>query len=140
MTDVSVGGRARGLPAATTRKVVRAVLSGERRHAAVTVTFLGGVAMRRLNAKHKKHDYPTDVLSFALGMPDGRLAGDIYICPAEAVKNAGSLGIRPREELIRLLVHGVLHVLGYAHPEARGRERSPMWRRQEKYVMKLLRG
>ena len=138
MTDVSVAGRVKGLPARTTRKVVRAVLSGERREAAVTVTWIGAVAMRRLNAKHMKHDYPTDVLSFALPLPDGRLAGDIYICPAEALKNAGSLGVRPREELIRLLVHGMLHVLGYDHPEARGRERSPMWRRQEKYMKKLL--
>lgn len=139
MTEVTVGGRARGLPAVTVRKVVRTVLSGERRTAAISVTFLGTTAMRRLNATHKRHDYPTDVLSFALAMPDGHLAGDIYICTAEAVKHARSIGIRPTEELLRLLVHGMLHVLGYDHPEARGRERSLMWRKQEKYLAGLLR-
>ncbi len=39
-----------------------------------------------------------------------------------------------REELIRLVVHGTLHALGRTHPEGEGRTRSPMWRRQERYV------
>jgi probable rRNA maturation factor len=42
-----------------------------------------------------------------------------------------------REELIRLVVHGTLHVLGYDHPDHGERERSPMWRRQERYVEAL---
>jgi len=44
------------------------------------------------------------------------------------------------EELVRLAVHGTLHVLGYDHPDAAGRMRSPMWRRQERYVRRLLDG
>jgi probable rRNA maturation factor len=134
VTDVSVGGRVLGLPAPVVRRVVRAVLKGEKRQAVVSVTFLGPVAMQRLNRRHKQHDRPTDVLSFALAMPDGRLAGDIYVCRAVAVAQARDAGIRPREELIRLVVHGVLHVLGYDHPEASGREQSLMWRKQERYV------
>jgi len=42
------------------------------------------------------------------------------------------------EELIRLTVHGTLHVLGYDHPHGAGRTRSSMWRRQERYVRRLL--
>ena len=41
------------------------------------------------------------------------------------------------EELVRLTVHGTLHVLGYDHPEGRGRTRSAMWLRQERYVRRL---
>lgn len=140
MTSVSVGGRALGLPAATVRKVVGAVLTGERRQAVISVTFLGAAAMRRFNEKHKNHDAATDVLSFALPMPDGRLAGDIYVCRAVALKHAKEAGIGLREELVRLVVHGVLHVLGFDHPEGRGRQASAMWSRQEQYVRKLLNG
>jgi ssRNA-specific RNase YbeY (16S rRNA maturation enzyme) len=41
--------------------------------------------------------------------------------------------------MVRLAVHGTLHVLGYDHPEGAGRARSAMWRRQERYVRRLLR-
>lgn len=133
-----MGGRARGLPAATVRRTVQSILAGERKSPAISVTFLGLAAMRRLNKRHTNHDWPTDVLSFALALPDGRLAGDIYICRPVAMTNARRAEVPFREELIRLVVHGVLHVLGYDHPEGRGRERSVMWRKQERYVRKVL--
>ena len=138
MTDVNVGGRFPGLPAPVVRRAVQTVLRGERRRAVVSVTFLGPTSMRRLNRKHKKHDRPTDVLSFALAMPDGRLAGDIYVCRAVAAVQAKEAGVGLREELVRLVVHGVLHVLGHDHPD-RNRERSLMWRRQERYVQRACR-
>jgi len=77
------------------------------------------------------------VLSFALPTPDGALVGDVYICPAVARANARTAGVGVREELVRLVVHGTLHVLGYDHPEGPGRTMSPMWRRQERYVKAL---
>ena len=132
-----MGGRVLGIPASLVRRAVSTVLKGERRRAIVSVTFLGPTAMRQLNRQHKKHDRPTDVLSFALGMPDSGLAGDIYLCRAVAVEQAREAGVSLREELVRLVVHGVLHVLGHDHPE-RNRERSAMWRRQEKYVRRVL--
>ena len=137
MTQVSVGGRVLGLPASLVRRAVTAALEGERRRAVISVTFLGPTAMRQLNRRHKKHDRTTDVLSFALAMPDGRLAGDIYVCRAVAAVQAREAGTGLREELVRLVVHGVLHVLGHDHPE-RHRERSAMWRTQEKYVRRVL--
>jgi ssRNA-specific RNase YbeY (16S rRNA maturation enzyme) len=42
-------------------------------------------------------------------------------------------------ELQRLVVHGVLHVLGYDHPEGSGRTRCAMWRRQEAYLRRVQR-
>lgn len=136
MTEVAVGGRARALPERTVRRVVTGVLDGERRSASVSVTFLGRDAMRRLNARHKSRDTPTDVIAFTLPGPRGERIGDVYICPWVARREAAARGIPARQELIRLLVHGTLHVLGYDHPDA-GRESSPMWRRQERYVESL---
>jgi len=134
---VTVQGRRLPLPAAAVRRAVRAVLAGERRRASVSVTFLGRDRMRRLNARYTGRDRPTDVLSFALRPPGGPLVGDIYVCPAVARQEARARGIPLREELIRLVVHGTLHALGHDHPEGRGRTRSPMWRRQERYVEAL---
>ena len=93
--------------------------------------------MRRLNAEHKGHDRPTDVLTFALDRPGGQAVGDVYICAWVARREARARGIPLREELIRLVVHGTLHALGRDHPEGPERTRSAMWRRQERYVEAL---
>jgi probable rRNA maturation factor len=112
---------------------VRTVLRRERRDADISVTFLGPVSMRRLNLEFRARNRPTDVLAFPL-QTRGRLTGDIYVCPAVGRQQARRLGISPRDELLRLVVHGTLHVLGYDHPEDASRESSPMWRRQERHL------
>ena len=119
------------------RQVVESVLRQERRQGLISVTFLGRDSMRRLNAEHKGHDRPTDVLTFALEAPPGQVMGDVYICPWIAQREARSRGIPLRQELIRLVVHGTLHALGRDHPEGPQRTRSAMWRRQERYVEAL---
>jgi len=118
-------------------RAVETVLAGEKRAAAISIAFLGSEAMRRLNREHKGHDRPTDVISFALPQPDGTLAGDIYVCRFVAAREAHDRGIPLREELLRLVIHGTLHVLGHEHPEAGDREHSAMWRRQEHYLRGL---
>jgi probable rRNA maturation factor len=132
--EVVVNGRRPPLPSALVRRVVRGVLEGERRQALVSVTFLGRDAMRRLNAEHKGRDEPTDVLAFAMTDGAGRTVGDVYVCSWVAAREAKARGVPLREELIRLVIHGTLHVLGRTHPEGAARTRSSMWRRQERYV------
>ena len=132
-----MSGRRVPLPVPLVRRVVEAVLRGERRRALISITFLGRDAMRRLNAEHTGRDWPTDVLSFALADPAGRTVGDVYLCPWVARREARARGIPLREELIRLVVHGTLHALGFDHPEDEGRTSSRMWRRQERYVAAL---
>ena len=134
MREVVVNGRRLPLPSALVRRVVRGVLEGERRQALVSVTFLGRDAMRRLNAEHKGRDEPTDVLAFAMTDGAGRTVGDVYVCSRVAAREAKARGVPLREELIRLVIHGTLHVLGRTHPEGAARTRSSMWRRQERYV------
>lgn len=113
--------------------------------ARVELTLLDAPAMRRLNRRTTGRRGLTDVIAFALPQPDGTLLGDVYVCPAAANQwvNGRSRGKRERrgmdEELLRLVVHGTLHVLGYDHPEGSSRTRSAMWRRQERYVHRLVR-
>ena len=110
------------------------------RGAHVEVTALDAAAMRRLNRRATGRRGLTDVIAYALPVAGG-LVGDVYICPEAAARwvvrnppDASSLS----EELVRLTVHGTLHVLGYDHPEGPARLRSAMWRRQEGYVRRLL--
>jgi len=112
-------------------------------HARVELTLLGGAAMRRLNRRVTGRRGLTDVIAFALPQPDGELVGEVYLCPSAAQRWVKGRGRGPgeggtvAEELVRLAVHGTLHVLGFDHPEGPGRTRSAMWRRQERYVRRL---
>jgi probable rRNA maturation factor len=121
-------------------RVANRVLAWERAPAGshVDITLLAAPAMRRANRRATGRRGLTDVIAYSLPQPDGSLLGDVYICPAAAAR-AAATGAGLREELIRLAVHGTLHVLGYDHPEGGGRMRSRMWRLQERYVKKLLR-
>ena len=122
------------------KRVVRAVLDGEGADSAtVSITLVSEPSMRALNRRVFGHNRPTDVIAFRL-LHDGIVTGDVYICPRVARATARELNIPEREELIRLVVHGTLHVLGLEHPVGTGRTASPMWRRQERYVRRLARG
>jgi len=126
------------LPPALLRRVTAAVLEGENAaDASISVTFLPSPSMRALNRRTFGHNRLTDVIAF--GLPhDGIVTGDVYVCPAVARQSARAHGISEREELIRLVVHGTLHALGRDHPGGAGRTKSPMWRRQERYVQRMM--
>ena len=68
------------------------------------------------------------------------IVGDIYICPSVARRAARELKATEQEEMVRLIVHGTLHALGYEHPSGDDRCRSKMWRIQEEYLSSILRG
>lgn len=136
ISAVIVSGSTDGLARAV-RATAAHVLRHERRRARVAITFVGKTQMRRLNAQYLGHDYSTDVISFPLPQPDGSVAADIYICRYVAARNARAHAVPVREELLRLVVHGTLHILGWDHPRDATLTRSPMWRRQERYLASL---
>lgn len=125
------------LPVHAVARCVRLVLKREQRHATIAITFLGPRRMRALNARYLHHDAVTDVISFGLPQPDGSVAGDVYICRYAAARQARQFGVPVRTELMRLLVHGTLHVLGWDHPGGAARASSPMWRAQERYLRQV---
>lgn len=87
--------------------------------------------MTDLHVRYMDEEGPTDVLSFPLDEVDDRgvrLLGDVVIAPSvAAANNPGD----PAAEVRLLLVHGILHVLGYDHEQEA--ERAEMWARQERY-------
>jgi probable rRNA maturation factor len=117
-----------------------ALRSGKVGHALISITLVTKPRIAAINAKHLKHRGPTDVISFAFSRErGGPLVADIYIAPAVARENARRLGVGVREELVRLVVHGVLHALGHDHPDGEARLLSPMWRKQEALVGRAMR-
>jgi len=135
--EVTVSSAVRRCPLsrAAAAALARRVLAAEGvRHAALSVTFVGRRRMRSLNRRFLGRDRETDVIAFALPGAPGPLVGDVYCAPDVAAREARRFGVTPREELRRLVVHGVLHVLGYDHPAGESRTRSAMWKRQERLL------
>jgi probable rRNA maturation factor len=112
---------------ATAKKVLVALGEGE---SSLSLTLVGDRAIRALNAGHRGKDRPTDVLSFPMhsaealgwnvagagGVPE-RLLGDVVISVDTARRQARDYDATLQDELYRLLIHGVLHVLGHDHEE-----------------------
>jgi probable rRNA maturation factor len=104
----------------------------------LSITFVSARRSAAMNRAHLGHRGPTDVITFSLGAgPDGAVIGDIYICPDVAREQAAEFRVGIREEIARLVVHGILHVCGMEHPEDEGRMTSPMWRRQEQLMKRF---
>lgn len=121
------------------RRAARAVLETEgRADLELSLTLLDDEAMRELNRDWLGHDRPTDVIAFSLGEGDDEPLGDIYIGAERALEQAAEAGVGIREELVRLVVHGTLHVLGYDHEDGPDRQHGDMWRRQEEMVQRIL--
>ena len=92
----------------------------------LSVVFVNSERMRRLNARYRGIDRATDVLSFPLSDNDPKRVGDkrgegpfplgdIILCVPKALLQAKEYGIPFSEETLRLLVHGLLHLVGYDH-------------------------
>jgi probable rRNA maturation factor len=121
---------------------VRALLEAiGRPNATLSLSFVGDAAMRRLNRERRGKDRTTDVLSFPLyepfrvpararpGDPELML-GDIIISVDVAARQAAAYGAPLGAELERLLVHGLLHLLGHDHEAPR--ERAKMVREERR--------
>jgi probable rRNA maturation factor len=93
--------------------------------AELSVVFVDDAAIRALNLEYRDTDAPTDVLSFAQGdgdafaRPDGAAMhlGDVIISVDTARRQSAEYDVPLQDEVAHLLVHGVLHLLGYDHED-----------------------
>ncbi len=93
-------------------------------HAEVSIALVDNEAIRELNLQYRGLDKPTDVLSFSqlegeelFNLPDVLILGDIVISIEQALTQAENYGHSLKQELAFLLVHGLLHLVGYDHEE-----------------------
>jgi rRNA maturation RNase YbeY len=101
---------------------------------AISISFVNDPEITKLNKERLNRDGPTDVIAFDLsepGLPFEKV-GDIYISKNTAERNSARFKVEPEEEMLRLVIHGVLHVLGYR--DGGPAEALRMKRAQEKVI------
>ena len=118
-----------GLSDSKIKQIVNDILKKEKRAGwMVEISFICDRKMKSLNKKYRRKDKTTDVLSFEMG--EDRVLGDVFISKAEASKNAKKYGVLVKDEIVRILTHGVLHLLGYKHG-------AKMFKRQEQLLCRV---
>ena len=126
--------------ATTIRRLAQSILvEAGQPTADLSLSLVGKTRMRSLNRQYRGRDYPTDVLAFPMehiGSPAPAFLGDVVICVPVAIGQASRFENTADQELLRLLIHGTLHLLGYDH-EKSTREASRM-QRKERWIVKAL--
>lgn len=121
------------------RRVAKKALEVEGyKEAQVSILFCEDAYIRRLNKEYREVDTPTDVLAFS--MYEGRfpkvhpeILGDVVISLETASRQAKRFRHSLDEEIVLLVVHGILHLLGYDHLKKKNKE---LMRKKEKKILR----
>lgn len=126
------------------QKMILSILHSQKQSGAVSAHLVGETTMKKLNWRFRRKRRVTDVLAFA--MREGKKMpwkieiekelGDIFVCLPQIKKQARELSIPYGNELKRMIIHGLLHLLGYEHDSPA--EEKKMFFLQEKLVKSCL--
>jgi probable rRNA maturation factor len=113
-------------------QVAKKVLLGENRETeTLSLAFVSKAEIKKLNKKFRNKNKPTDVLSFLINEND--YLGEIVICPEIVKENAKKYGEAVKKEMLKVFVHGILHLCGYDHEKSK-KNAELMEKKQEKYL------
>lgn len=101
------------------RKAARAATTNRKR--SLTIALADDRRVRALNARDRKKDKPTNVLSYPSG--EREFLGDVVLARQTVWREAKTQGKRPDDHVVHLVVHGVLHLMGYDHESNADAER-----------------
>ncbi len=107
----------------------------------LSILLVGNDEITRLNQEYLSRDRPTNVLAFAMGEGEDKslhsyLLGDVVISTEMAEREAQQRGITLQQEMALLLVHGILHLLGYEH-EGAPEEAAKMQAKEQEILVRL---
>lgn len=77
------------------------------------INFVNSKEMTRINSKYLNHNYSTDIITFNYSETKNELDGEIYISIDDAASNSKKFRVTFIEEVLRIVIHGFLHLLGY---------------------------
>jgi probable rRNA maturation factor len=102
----------------------------------LAIHLLSAGRMAEANARHLQHKGATDVITFDYADPGAEgLHGELLVCPAVAIEQAREFGTTWESEILRYIIHGVLHLRGYDDRTTADRRRM---KREENRLLKVL--
>jgi rRNA maturation RNase YbeY len=120
---------------ALARKVIKDIFRNEKKQLGeISIIFTGNTTILSLNQLYLKHSYYTDVIAFGNNVK-GICFGDIFISVEQVARNAEKYHTPFSEELFRVIIHGVLHLIGYN--DKTEKEKKLMLSLEEKYLYSI---
>lgn len=101
----------------------------------ISIIFCSDEYLLDVNKRYLEHDYYTDIITFDY-VEDLVISGDIFISVDRITENANTFAVSFSEELYRILIHGILHLLGFKDKEPT--EKSIMTENENKYLKLLI--
>ncbi len=110
----------------------RVITSENEAYHDVNIVLCTDEFLHQLNLTYLSHDQFTDVLTFDFSEGDHVVSGDIYISLPRVKENAHRFNVSLKDEIHRVIVHGILHLLGY--DDKRARDKQQMTRKENLYL------
>ena len=103
----------------------------------VEIVFTDESGIIEINSEYLKRDYVTDIISFRLDDDDSNQAieGTLYCCAPRIAEQSGEFDSDPESEFLRIIVHGLLHLIGY--DDQTDSDKSAMTLLEDKYLQSL---
>ena len=138
MIAISNRQRSRKLNLRLLKEIIAATLEElEIKDAELGIVLIGSKEMASLNEDFLGHEGPTDVITFDYSEKRKQLRGEVFVCVEVAKKQAKEFGTTGQSEIVRYIVHGILHLLG--HDDLQPVARKKMKREEERVVRELSR-
>lgn len=119
-------------------EVAKKVLRGENRvKENVSIAFVSPTEIHQINKQYRKKDKPTDVLSFAKTSDFKEEYSEVIICPEYVKEHMEDSKLSFKNELAKMLIHGLLHNAGYDHETSEDDARI-MFEKQDYYLSKII--
>ncbi len=115
------------------KKLEKIVFAEFKKSGVISVAFIGGEKIKEYNKAYRKKDKSTDILTFVFD--EGSYLGEIILSLKDVARRAKAMEKTLKETTAFLIVHGVLHIMGYTHKK--NRDTAEM-ENKEKYLLKKL--
>jgi rRNA maturation RNase YbeY len=101
----------------------------------LSIVFLNSEGIKEINKQYLNHDFSTDIITFNYSGDNKDLDGEIFISIEDALENSKRFGCTVDNELFRLIIHGLLHMVGFDDHTIP--ERNVMTKNENKYLTVL---
>jgi len=113
--------------------VMSSVLDGEDKdYTSISVLLVSDDEIKEVNKKYLGHDYATDVVTFPLHEDSSPIEGEIYVSLQTTEKNSKTYNNSHSNEIIRVVIHGILHLAGY--DDSTSESKAEMKRKEDFYL------